>query len=217
MSYQNQLLKQLANGRYTKKPYMDFAKKNDNTNRARRPRKGVVNEEPYTETVNVSIVAPKKSLNQIFSELEPVNEKQVERRAKIPKSRPVDRSQLRGVPEKVKDVLDRVKVETEVAQPMDPMESEHFESMEVEPVDVPQIVPSTVQSPVKPMELNPPNVPSINSLDISSMEKKLTDLENYLVDIAIEIDNLTTSQKKLLSAVNKLPNEINKSKNRYWY
>lgn len=48
----------------------------------------------------------------------------------------------------------------------------------------------------------------------SMIERKISELENYLGIITIEIDNLSKNQKNIISAINKLSTEISMAKNK---
>ena len=307
MSYQNQMLKQLANGRYTKKTYLDFAKKNADKDKVRdsnkvatesylddqtprspggtftsqtlgrsitKPMSQQVSQpmshqikqpvkqqmsQPMSPQVNQPIRQPMhrtKTINEVFTEInnKPLTDSKftIEINDDFLSSSKKPNIDNKNITETITSVKLIDKKITETTKPVDkktptekiiknsdrkPCEESDGEASEEsnrgsqhEGLDGASNAGSNETTPEKIIEKDktspcsetgrlsstdmPRTLPSIDETRILAIEKKLIDLENYLVDIAIEIDNLATAQKKILNIVTNLSTETNKKRKR---
>lgn len=180
MSYKNQILKQLANGRYGKKTYLDLVRKK--TNIKSNEQDTVIVPEPE---VSVPITEMEHAETDIV--LNPVNNNETIDLSIKPQS-----DKKKSNHQKKNKNKTKIKKNNSV-----PILSETIDNE------------GSLPEPMTNLELN-----HDDRFKITNLENKILELEDYVVEIGIEIENLKNNQSNMIQAINKLALEINIAKNK---
>ena len=223
MSYRGEMLKQLANGKYANKNYVDYMKKNNNIEKVR----GQKNNSESQQTVSPRVVAHQKHHKRTTP-----NAPSTERNRK--KISTVDTNMKKSIPTEINKNIAALRLRNNYTNqenivtddtPQNNIYSDMIEETKNHDIIESEIVSSQEKNDavmaIKIDEVKPQaeiihvdkSVISKDEIHLQTMEKKLNDLENHLIDIAIELDILSNNQKKIMGMLNKMYIEINRPRN----
>ena len=207
LPYKNQMLKQITNGRYGKKTYMDLVKKKTAQNK--QPSKLFINKTyPLANEVLENFVEPKHS-NKVnmevdfATEIEPVKTNPI--KFEMYANKNTVESLIERMDENTNNLIEPTDIKELKFASNKPVQSAKDEIMMAITKTIKSLNETAGPTPNK-LKQNPKKDGDIQQKNnsIETMENKILELEDYVIEMAIEIENLKTNQNKIIRVINNL-------------